>query len=66
MSLKTDSDLSNSYWNSHASNDHPYKFSVEEEAMLLPSGLISPISTHYLVSQLGKDLFKYGIIDLYS
>lgn len=70
MSLKSNIDLSYSFWGSKAGKPPEdkdiYKLTVEEEAILLSAGIVSPSGTHYIVSPLGKDLFKYGIRRLFK
>lgn len=68
MKLKSDIELSHSYRGSTAggSSDEYFRFNHEQEAILISSGLISPRGTHYLVSPIGKDLFKYGILELFE
>lgn len=68
MSLKSDKELSHSYKGTAAgrASEDNFSFNYDQEAILLSSGLISPHGTHYIVSPLGKDLFKYGILELYE
>ncbi|MED4060249.1 hypothetical protein [Priestia megaterium] len=70
MSLNSDDNLSRSYWGSARSGGHPddrniYRLNQEDEALLISSGLISPEGSNYIVSPLGRDIFKYGILPLF-
>jgi hypothetical protein len=70
MSQKTNLKLDYSFWGSSAGKppedrNDIYKFNVENEAILLSSGLITPHGSHFVVSPFGKDLFKFGILEIF-
>lgn len=70
MSLKSNQELSHSYWGSKAGKPPEdrdiYKLNSEEEALLLSAGIFSPHGTHYSITPLGRDLFRFGILRLFN